>query len=197
LKQAMRLRLLQISLIVLLVPLAALSATQVPDVQIEKQDGRFVVRSTTPVAADAVVAWQVLSDYNRLAGFVPNMRISRIVSAPGEPLLVEQGGEAGFLVFRFSINVVLEIDEAAPHRLGFRAIRGNMRSMRGEWRIDKTASGIALGYSAELEPSFWVPPVFGPALMRRDIAAQIGGVVQEIERRQAALASTSTTQQEK
>ena len=102
-----------------------------------------------------------------------------------------------FLVFRFSINVVLEITEAAPQRLEFRAIRGNMRSMRGEWRIGKTVSGILLEYSAELEPSFWVPPLIGPAVMRRDIAAQIGGVVREIERRQAALAPSSDMSQEK
>ena len=87
--------------------------------------------------------------------------------------------------------------EAAPQRLEFRAIRGNMRSMRGEWRIGKTVSGILLEYSAELEPSFWVPPLIGPAVMRRDIAAQIGGVVREIERRQAALAPSSDMPQEK
>jgi ribosome-associated toxin RatA of RatAB toxin-antitoxin module len=172
-------------------------AAAIPDVHIESYDGRFTVRSTTVVAAGATIAWQVISDYNRLAEFVPDLRISRVVSAPGEPLLVEQGGEAGFLIFRFSINVVLEISEFAPQRLAFRAIRGNMRSMRGEWRIGTAASGIVLEYFAELEPAFWVPPLLGPAVMRRDIAAQIGGVVREIERRQAALAPPSAMPQEK
>jgi ribosome-associated toxin RatA of RatAB toxin-antitoxin module len=177
--------------------LPAMAASAVPEVHIDSHDGRFAVRSTTAIAADAEVAWQVISDYNRLADFVPDLRISRIISAPGEPLLVEQAGEAGFLVFKFSINVVLEINEVALQRLGFRAIRGNMRSMRGEWLIEKTVSGIELSYFAELEPSFWVPPFIGPAVMRRDIAAQIGGVVREIERRQAAVAPPSTTKPEK
>jgi len=177
--------------------LPSIAGAALPDVDVENRDGRFTVRSTTALAAGAAVAWQVISDYNRLAEFVPDLRVSRIISAPGEPLLVEQGGEAGFLIFRFSINVVLEISEFAPQRLAFRAIRGNMRSMRGEWRISTAASGIVLQYFAELEPAFWVPPLVGPAAMRRDIAAQIGGVVREIERRQAALASPSVMPQEK
>jgi ribosome-associated toxin RatA of RatAB toxin-antitoxin module len=195
--QAVR-RLLRTALSLWLVaslPAPALAAD--PEVSVAAREGRCLVSSSTPVAAAAEVAWQVISDYNRLAEFVPDLRLSRVISAPGEPLLVEQAGEAGFLLFRFSINVVLKITEAAPQRLEFRAIRGNMRSMHGDWRIGKTATGILLEYSAELEPSFWVPPLIGPAIMRRDIAAQIGGVVREIERRQAALVPLPTTPPEK
>ena len=194
--QALR-RLLQSVLLLWLAALSVPAAAADPEVSVTSREGRFFVSSSTPVAASAEIAWRVISDYDRLAEFVPDLHISRVISAPGEPLLGEQGGEAGFLVFRFSINVVLEITEAAPQRLEFRAIRGNMRSMRGEWRIGKTVSGILLEYSAELEPSFWVPPLIGPAVMRRDIAAQIGGVVREIERRQAALAPSSDMSQEK
>lgn len=191
----MRRRLLQLSLVFFLAPSFATGAA--PDVQLDRNGSRFAVRSESYVAASAAVAWQVLSDYDHLAEFVPDLRVSRVISAPGQPLLVEQSGEAGFLVFRFSVDVVLEIEEAAPQRLGFRAIRGNMRSMQGEWRIEPSAPGIRLVYTADLEPLFWVPPLLGPAVMRRDIAAQIGGVVREIERRQTALTSQSTTQPEK
>lgn len=190
-------RLLKFVFLLGLLALPAPAAAADPVVSVERRDARFVVNGSAPLAATPEIAWQVISDYDHLAGFVPDMRLSRVISAPGEPLLVEQSGEAGFLLFRFSIDVVLEIAEAAPRRLEFRAIRGNMHSMRGEWRIEKTAFGIMLEYFAELEPSFWVPPLIGPAVMRRDIAAQIGGVVREIERRQAASAPPSTTQAEK
>ena len=42
-------------------------------------------------------------------------------------------------------------------------------------------------YDAELAPAFWVQPVIGPLVLRRDVASQIAGVVREIERRQAAV----------
>ncbi len=188
----MRRRLLQLALVFFLAPSFATAAT--PEVQLDRNGSRFAVRSESYIAASAAVAWQVLSDYDHLAGFVPDLRVSRVISAPGQPLLVEQSGEAGFLIFRFSVDVVLEIEEAPPQRLGFRAIRGNMRSMQGEWRIEPSAPGVRLVYTAELEPAFWVPPIIGPVVMRRDIAGQIEAVLLEIERRQAAITSPSTTQ---
>lgn len=181
----MQRRLLQLSLATILtLPLAAPAQ---PEVRIERRGGLFAVHVETPVAANAAVAWQVLTDYNHLAEFVPDMRASRVVSAPGEPLRIEQRGETGFLLFKFTVNVELEIREMPPSRLGFRAIRGNMQRMQGEWRIDKADSGVVLVYEAELQPSFWVPPLIGPAIMRSDIAGQIAGVVREIERRQAVI----------
>jgi hypothetical protein len=149
-----------------------------------------VVRAEADIDADAATAWQVLTDYNRLAEFVPDMRVSRIISAPGQPLLLEQSGEAGFLIFRFSIDVVLEVEETQQSRLGFRARRGNMRHMQGEWRIEHNAQGIRLLYTAEMEPAFWVPPVIGPALLRRDIASHFDAVVREIRRRRSAAITT-------
>lgn len=187
----MRRRLLRLSLILL--PALPAAAYAGPEVRIEQHGDVFVVQAETIVATDAALAWQVLTDYNHLADFVPDMRVSRVISAAGRPVQVEQKGDAGFLFFKFAVEVVLDIEETPPRRLGFRAIRGNMRQMRGEWRIDNAAGGIRLVYAAELEPSFWVPPLIGPAVMRHDIARQFESVAQEISRRQAALTAQPTT----
>lgn len=157
-----------------------------PEVHVERRHGVFQVHVDTPVAVDAQTAWQVLTDYNRLAEFVPDMRLSRIISAPGAPLLLEQKGGAGFLLFRVSIEVVLQVDESPPERLKFHAVSGNMKQMHGEWRIRRAGEAVRLSYKAELEPDFWVPPLIGTALMRRDIGKQVAGVVQEMLKRHGA-----------
>lgn len=181
--------------IALALPAAAFAE---PEVSIEPRGGGFAVRAETLVDATPAVAWQVLTDYNRLADFVPDMRASRVISAPGAPLLVEQQGCAGFLMFGFGIDVVLEIEETPPSTLAFRAIRGNMRIMRGEWSVDGSAAGVTrLVYKAVLEPAFWVPPLIGPAILRRDISSRIAGVVREMVRRQGAVTLQLNTQSEK
>lgn len=184
----MQQRLLQLALITLLAPCleSAPAAASESTVTVESRGNTYAVRAEAVVDADAAGAWQVLTDYNRLAEFVPDMRVSRIISAPGEPLLLEQSGEAGFLIFRFSIDVVLEVEETPQTRLGFRARRGNMRHMQGEWRIESSAQGIRLLYTADMEPAFWVPPVIGPAILRRDIASHFDAVAGEIRRRRSA-----------
>ena len=174
-------------LVIVSVLLLPLPVHAEPLVRVERQGDAFAVRVETAIAADTAVAWQVLTDYNRLAEFVPDMRASRVLSAPGEALRIEQQGEAGFLLFKFAIDVELAIEETPLQRLSFRAIRGNMKRMRGEWRIEPAPQGILLVYDAELAPAFWVQPVIGPLVLRRDVASQIAGVVREIERRQAAV----------
>lgn len=157
-----------------------------PEVAVERRGETFFVRARAAVDADAAIAWGVLTDYNRLAEFVPDLLTSRLVSAPGERPRLVQEGEAGFLLWRFRLRVELEIEETPGARVAFRAVGGNLRRMQGAWRIERADNGSVLVYDAELEPGFWVPPLIGPALMRSDVAGQIAGVVREVERRRTA-----------
>jgi ribosome-associated toxin RatA of RatAB toxin-antitoxin module len=177
---------------ILVAALAApcLASAQI-EVRIERKHGVFQVHAESAVAVDAATAWQVLTDYNELARFVPDMRSSRIVSAPGRPLLLEQHGEAGFLIFNLDIQVVLQIDETPPDRLAFRAVSGNMKRMQGEWRIQRDARTIRLAYQAEIEPDFWVPPLIGSGVLKRNVERQVSGVVQEMLKRYGAGATTA------
>ncbi len=52
--------------------------------------------------------------------------------------------------------------------------------MRGEWRITETESEVELGYSAMMETDFWIPPIIGAAIIRRDVQRQIEGVAKEM-----------------
>jgi hypothetical protein len=58
--------------------------------------------------------------------------------------------------------------------------------MKGSWTVTGDAAHCAIAYLADIEPAFWVPPLIGPALMRRRVEAQLGGVLEEIHRRAAA-----------
>ncbi len=132
---------------------------------------------------DTATAWAVLTDYNRLAEFVPDMQSSRVVSAPGEPMLLEQRGEGGLLFFRVPVTVVLEIHEFPFERIAFRAVSGNMRRMQGQWLLRREGGMLLLGYEAELEPDFWVPAWIGDRVMRANVEKQVTGVVREVQRR--------------
>ena len=179
-------------MLLLAVPWSAPQIAQAePEIHVERRQGVFQVRVETPVAVGVQTAWQVLTDYDRLAQYVPDMRSSRIVSGAGEPLRVRQEGGAEFLFFTVSIEVELRIEETPPERLTFTAVGGNMKQMHGEWRITRTGQGILLGYEAAIEPKLWVPPLLGTSLMRRNVARQVAGVVNEMLRRQAGGAAPS------
>jgi len=142
------------------------------------------IRALVPVLPRIV--WDVLTDYNRIATFVPGLKVSRLLSGAGEPLLLEQKGGVSVAVFSFDIDVVARVEELPFNTIRFEAVRGNMREMRGEWNVEDLGEGSRLRYRVHVVPSFWVPPVIGPALIRRNFLEQFDALTREMMRRAAA-----------
>lgn len=171
-------------------PLACASSGQPqvppPVVEVTRDGDVFTLHIVMPVAADAATAWAVLTDYDHLKDFIPDMRASRAVREAGRPPRLEQDGCGEVLFFTHCISVAFELEEAPPARLGFHAVAGDMRHMQGAWAIRPTPDGVELAYDAEMEPDFWVPPLIGGVLVRRNVLAGIKGMAGEMARRYAA-----------
>ena len=160
-----------------------LAATAQVSVEVVRQENAFRIEAGLLVAVDQRVAWQVLTDYDKLASFVPGMRSSRIVSAPGEPLLLEQKGESGLLLFKVPIEVVSRVDEAPLSTIRFRSVGGNITSQTGEWALERHDHATRVTYRANITPGFPLPPLIGPAIIGRDVRIMVESVAREMVRR--------------
>ena len=165
----------------------SLAAAAEVTVKVERQENAFQVEANLLVAVDKGVAWQVLTDYDNLASFVPGMRSSRIVSAPGEPLLLEQKGESGFLLFRVPIEVVSRVEEAPLNTIRFQSVGGNLTNKRGEWALEWHDHATRVSYRANITPGFPLPPLIGPAIVGRDVRIMVESVAREMLRRADAM----------
>lgn len=145
------------------------------------------IQAVAPVDADAEVLWATLTDYNRLASFVPGMTLSRQVSPPHvRPRLVEQKGEGGLLALVLPDHVVLAMDERPPGWIGFRSVSGWVVSMRGEWRIEGNRRPVRLVYRAHVVPLLPPPPALTDVYVQEEIRLRLDAVVREAERRMTA-----------
>src|SRR5256886_12403448 len=72
------------------------AAAEAIEIRIERQGDFITVNASALMQVDARIAWEVLSDYDNLAQFIPDMKTSRIVSREGNRALVEQKGEFFF-----------------------------------------------------------------------------------------------------
>ncbi len=164
-------------------------------VTVEREGTLLQVRAEFTADAPAQLCYATLADFDRLEEFVPSLESSDVVSEPGEPILLHQVGDASVAFFHVTLDVTLAVSEQPPVRIEFRRIDGNLRQMQGSWTVHGDASRCHVSYRAGIEPGFWVPPLVGPALMRRQVAQQLEGVRAEIERRrdcQAAPPAGST-----
>lgn len=178
-------------LLALLLTWVGPAAAEEVSVQVERFENAFQVESKLLVAVDQRVAWQVLTDYDNLASFVPGMRLSRIVSAPGEPLLLEQKGESGFLLFRVPIEVVSRVEETPRSSIRFQSVGGNLTNQKGEWALARHDHATRVSYRASFTPGFTPPPLIGPAIIGRDVRIMIESVAREMLRRADAMGRAS------
>lgn len=141
------------------------------------------VEASVPVAADAATLWSTLTDYNRLPEFVPNLILSRVVSAPGQPKHVEQRADSGWVSFAMPDHVILAVEETPPRQIRFRAVSGSVLAMNGEWRVEGEAPYVQLRYRAWLLPMVPPPPLVSEGFIADTIRPGFEAVAREAERR--------------
>ena len=148
------------------------------------REGRLLhVQATLGADAPTTLCYAVLADFDKLEAFVPGLISSDIVSAPGQPIVLHQVGEASAGPFDYTLDVTLAVHEDPPRRIDFDRLEGNLRQMKGSWTVAGNGTHCEIAYRADIEPAFWVPPLIGPMLMRNRVETQLEGVLEEIHRR--------------
>ena len=130
--------------------------------------------------------WSVISDYDHLAEFIPDLRRSRVVERDGNRLLVEQTGGFGFLFFQQLVELKLEVLESPPGRIVARAVGGNFKEMEGRYELENLPTGaVRLSYFGRLVPDFSMPSLIGRVVVRSLLKKQFVAMVNEVLRRHA------------
>jgi carbon monoxide dehydrogenase subunit G len=166
---------------------AAAPAGAADDVLVEAawREEALEVTCTALIDAPPDVIWGTLTDYNRLADFIPGMRRSRVLSQNGAVTVVEQAGEARFLFFSIPIEATVSSTERPPYAIEARLLRGNLKRLEGAYGIEPRAAGRSLLSWRGVIQAEPMPPLFGEMLLRSTIEDQFRGMVREIERREA------------
>jgi len=141
------------------------------------------VEASQVLQTDARTLWDTITDYNRLATFIPDMVSSRVISAPGAPKRVEQIADAGLFAFIMPDQVVLALEETPYSKIRFRAISGKLVSMTGEWHIAGDKAPVTLTYRAHIVPMSPIPPLGSGYFVEDEVRARFEAVGREAERR--------------
>lgn len=136
------------------------------------------------LAVDAQWVWAVLTDYDNLHRFIPNLSSSRQIWRRSNLVAVEQVGTQQFCGLRFSARVTLELEENRPAgRLSFRMLDGDFRCFQGTWVVgsDPTSSWILYDLTVQGKPG--MPIGLIEQRLQEDLASNVRGVQQEAMRR--------------
>jgi len=156
------------------------------DVAVDYRAGTYFASLSLRVAATPAVVLEVLTDFEHMASFMPNLTSSRLVSRSANVYRVVQHGKADFGPFSFPFESERRIELMADGRILAQALSGSTKSMSSELRYQAAGGGTRIDYKLEVEPDRWLPSVLGVNLMRHELAEQFSALAREMLRRQAS-----------
>jgi len=83
----------------------------------------YEVDATGTVAAPLPKVWKTLTNYERMADFVPDMESSKVLSRNGNEVVIEQFGVARFLFMTRAIHLIVRATEQPCRRSTLRWFR--------------------------------------------------------------------------
>lgn len=141
------------------------------------------IEASQTLNADAATVWATLTDYNRLATFIPDMVSSRVVSPPGSPKKVEQIADSGLFAFIMPDHIILLMEETPNRLIRFRSVSGKVLAMHGEWRIVGDKAPVRLQYRSRIVPIAPLPPLLSDYFVEAEVKKRFEAVGREAERR--------------
>ena len=85
--------------------------------------------------------WKVLTDYEALSEFIPNLAKSCLLEHPQGGIRLEQIGSQRLLKFNFSARVVLDLEECFPQEINFSMVEGDFKGFSGSWCLEPYSQG--------------------------------------------------------
>ena len=160
----------------------ALAETIEVDAQREAGGQAVEVRVHMSLPFNYTEVWDVLNDYEHMPQFVQDIQETTLLEAEPKLKRVRIKGNPALLIMHFPIEMVMDVKYLSATHVRLESHSGNF-GVKGDVYLYPDNIGTHVIYIAQLRPSFWLPPLIGSYIIRRQIHEQFKGQVAEMHRR--------------
>ena len=134
-----------------------------------------------PVATH--VAWDVLTDFDNMHKWVPNVRESKVTAREGNTLTVEQKGVAKFGLLSFNYESTRRMQLDPKITVLSTQVSGSMRRLVSLMKVSPDGAGTRLDYKLEIEPAGIAATVLSKKFLQHEVTEQFTAIVGEMVKR--------------
>jgi ribosome-associated toxin RatA of RatAB toxin-antitoxin module len=167
-------------LLAAIVPVLAAVDTQI---DVSRSGELYLVDAVMVVPFSPREAWDVLTDFDAMARFVPNLEVSRVTSRSGDRLQVEQRGVARWGPLSQTFTTVREIELQPIDEVRSKSIGGSLRQVSSVTRFAAAAGGTEIRHHVEFAMDTWMPSFLARPFLQHEVREQFDAVVGEMLRR--------------
>ena len=135
---------------------------------------RLAAQLTTSASFDSL--WNVLTDYDRLNLYIPNLLSSKKIYQNKNNVHLKQVGAQDFLGMKFSAEVTIDLfEEKELGLLKFSLIKGDFRRFEGSWKIQniKGTQKNSLIYDLTVQGCQWMPIGMIEKRLKKDLSENL------------------------
>jgi ribosome-associated toxin RatA of RatAB toxin-antitoxin module len=159
------------------------TGAQPAPVTVREARGVYTVTAAFATEQPAAVVHAVLTDYEAIPRYMPDVRSSRVLERGESRTVIAQEAVAKVLFFSKTVHLVLEVDEA-PTTIAFRDRCGSsFTRYEGRWTLREEGGRTQVAYELAAKPAFDVPEFLLSRLLRRDADRMIERLRREITAR--------------
>lgn len=160
-----------------------LEAVQVQTTKLEGWQRQISAKLQLPYSVEQI--WQVLTDYESLAEFIPNLAKSQRLEHPEGGIRLEQIGRQKALKFNFSARVVLDMTEEFPQAIRFQMVEGDFKDFSGAWELeplhDPSSPSTLLSYKVRVWSKLTMPIMAIERRLRSDLSLNLVAIQQRLQ----------------
>jgi ribosome-associated toxin RatA of RatAB toxin-antitoxin module len=168
-----------------MVPAAAHAAALDLAVRRIEQSGQsmYEIEVSGVVRAPPATVWKVLTSYDRMSEYLPDLSSCKVLSRNGNEIIVEQYGTGHFLFLQKAIHLVVRITETPMAAIDVGLVSGDMKHYTSRWELQPVAAtgGTQIRYSGSMMPDFYLPAMLGASMIRSDINRMLEAVLARID----------------
>ena len=153
------------------------------DISVTEAEGVYRVTATFSVPQTPAAAVGVLTDFERIPAYMPDIKLSAVRERGDSGTVVEQEAIAKFMMFSKRVHLLLQVSES-PGTITFRDTCGRSFAVyEGSWVVANAADGTTITYRLAAKPNFEVPGFVLKRLLKRDASDLIARIKAEIATR--------------
>lgn len=157
----------------------AAQAAQVEQIHVTNDGNAYVVDSTLSIDVPRDRAYRAATDFGRLPAFNPSIESSRRV---GDDRL-DSVMRLCVLLYCKRMRQVMRYTLTPDQRIDMQVVagKGDLKSGSAHWQFAADGQTTDIHFAARIVPDFWIPPLVGPALIRRELRQQVQTTADAIE----------------
>jgi ribosome-associated toxin RatA of RatAB toxin-antitoxin module len=163
------------------------------EIQVEKlAERQRQITAVINIPQSVEQVWKILTDYESLPDFIPNLAKSCLLEHPTGGIRLEQIGTQSLLNFKFCARVILDLEEFFPKSINFRMVEGDFKGFSGSWCLEPYTVDGNIGTRLSYIIQVWPKLIMPIAIVERRLSQDLKFNLAAISQRAIELANSTT-----